>query len=132
MNFGSIGGATSGGGGTGNNIANYATGRQLPIVSNSVQPNVYLQRAESRADVVYSHPKRHHINFGRGLPTSGGTGNKQQQSKAEQSFPSFILNPRAANPAFTNRVTRTVPKSGTRFINNLPIRQYQWPDYVDN
>ena len=69
---------------------------------NSVQTPTYLQRAESRAD-------------------------------NPSVFPSFILNPRAASNAYLNRVTRTVPKAGVpRLINNVPIRQYQWPDYVDN
>ena len=69
---------------------------------NSVQTPTYLQRAESRAD-------------------------------DPSVFPSFILNPRAASNAYLNRVTRTVPKAGVpRLINNVPIRQFQWPDYVDN
>ena len=50
---------------------------------------------------------------------------------AQSTFPNFILNPRAASSIFTNRAPRTIPKDGipTRFINNVPIRQWQWPDY---
>lgn len=50
---------------------------------------------------------------------------------AQSTFPNFILNPRAASSIYTNRAPRTIPKDGipTRFINNVPIRQWQWPDY---
>ena len=47
----------------------------------------------------------------------------------ENVFPNYILNPRAASSVYFNRVSRTVPKEGTRVINNKPIRQWQWPDY---
>ena len=55
----------------------------------------------------------------------------RSDSSAQSTFPNFILNPRAASSIFTNRAPRTIPKDGipTRFINNVPIRQWQWPDY---
>ena len=66
------------------------------------------------------------------------------ESRSDQTEKLFILNPRAATgeeSAFSvnsNRFARTIPKNSeipgipTRLINNVPIRQWQWPDYVDN
>ena len=61
---------------------------------------------------------------------------RQFSTSSSNVFPNFILNPRAvsnteqaSSVSNSNRVARTVP-NGSRFINNVPIRQYQWPDYV--
>ena len=56
----------------------------------------------------------------------------RSDSSAQSTFPNFILNPRAASSVYTNRAPRTIPKEGipTRFINDVPIRQWQWPDYT--
>ena len=101
------------GGNTNDVSRNVVYGQNSVFGQNSAQTLAqtpsYFQRAQSRAD------------------------NVSEDNSSPFPFPSFILNPRAASNSYLNRVTRTIPKiPGTRVINNVPIRQYQWPDYVDN
>ena len=121
------------------NINNYNNNKNNVIYGQQSAPSQYYQyynnNAESRSDPTLEYdliPQQ--VSSPLSATQVSLKNNEDENNGKNRPFPSFILNPRAASSVYTNRVARKVPKTGiqTRFINDVPIRQWQWPDYVDD
>ena len=123
------------------NINNYNNNKNNVIHGQQSAPSQYYQyynnAAESRSDPTLEYdliPQQVSSPLSATQVSLKNNNNENENNGKNRPFPSFILNPRAASSVYTNRVARKVPKTGiqTRFINDVPIRQWQWPDYVDD
>ena len=121
------------------NINDYNNNKNNVIYGQQSAPSQYYQyynnNAESRSDPTLEYdliPQQ--VSSPLSATQVSLKNNEDENNGKNRPFPSFILNPRAASSVYTNRVARKVPKTGiqTRFINDVPIRQWQWPDYVDD
>ena len=115
-----------------NNNNNIVYGQNQNVL-NHQHHNYNNYNAESRSDPIIQGFQYDVIPNQKQVTSSSKITSSVSDNHNNRPFPSFILNPRAASSVYTNRVARKVPKAGiqTRFINNVPIRQWQWPDYVD-
>ena len=99
-----------------------------PISTTNTQYNVPIHNHVVSSSLSFGPSTDPNVVYGKALPPAQSRSDSSAQTSS--SFP--ILNPRAASSIYTNRAPRTIPKEGipTRFINNVPIRQWQWPDYT--